>query len=137
LGQYTIFTSIYAFVPLYALQLGTSPAQLGVVTALFQGCGTLASLGVAPLARRTGEKVVVAIGMLLIAAGTLAVPFTRDINQLIMSQALSGVGRGLVIPTLMALSIKKKSAHEQGAAMGFFQSIYDSPEKRGKYPPPM
>jgi len=124
LAQYATFASAYAFVPVYAAHVGASEAQLGMLMAAFLGTYTLTSLAVGVIVERWGERTAVTAGMLLFAAGTLAVPYLRDIAHLGVSQAITGIGRGLSFPVLMGLSIKGRPSHLRGSAMGLFQATY-------------
>jgi MFS family permease len=124
LAQYATFATTYAFVPVYAALIGATGAQLGMLTAAFLGTYTLTSLAAGAIVERWGERRAIVGGMLFFAVGTLVVPLLRDVTHLAVSQALTGVGRGLSFPVLMGLSIKGKPSNLRGSAMGFFQAVY-------------
>ena len=124
LAQYATFATAYAFVPVYAAQIGASGAQLGMLMAAFLGTYTLTSLAAGAIVERWGERTAIVGGMLFFAVGTLVVPLLRDVTHLAISQAVTGVGRGLSFPVLMGLSIKGKPSSLRGSAMGFFQALY-------------
>lgn len=56
--------------------------------------------------------------------GSIAVPFTDKIWILYITQALNGIGRGLIFPVLMSQSIRAVAPEKRSTAMGFFQAIY-------------
>ncbi|MBN1317138.1 MAG: MFS transporter [Anaerolineales bacterium] len=124
ISQYVLYAVIYAFVPIFASQIGATRSQVGGATSIYQVCGTLAGLAVTPLVRRCGDRAVIAIGLICITAGTLIVPSIKTVSGLLLAQAVIGLGWGVAHPVLMALSIKKRPSHEKGAALGFFQATY-------------
>ena len=63
-------------------------------------------------------------GFVLTALSTFAIPLSKTVPVLYVTQAFGGVGRGLIFPVLMGLSIKTVSEEKRATAMGFFQSIY-------------
>jgi MFS family permease len=62
--------------------------------------------------------------MALMGAATLLIPFTGGYYLLIITQVISGFGRGISFPLLMGLSIKNIQENQRGAAMGIFQAVY-------------
>jgi MFS family permease len=70
------------------------------------------------------ERRLVAAGYLVVAAATLAIPFTHSIPLLMFSQAVGGIGRGLVSPILMSCTIQAVAPSERATAMGVFQATY-------------
>jgi predicted MFS family arabinose efflux permease len=125
LSQYLTFVTVYGFTPAYAATIGASKAQLGTLTLVSSVPTAVASLlGGTWLAGRLGERRVVVGGFLLATAATFAIPYTTSIPLLYLTQAIGGVGRGVVFPVLMGLSIRTVTLEKKATAMGFFQSIY-------------
>jgi MFS family permease len=81
-------------------------------------------LGDALLVLGVREGHVVSAGYLVVGAATLAIPFIHSIPLLMLSQAIGGVGRGLVFPILMSCTIAAVAPSELATAMGFFQATY-------------
>lgn len=125
LGQFGLYVTVNAFTPIYAVRLGASPEVLGVLTMV-----SLVPFTVAPIladalvvAGFRGRHLVSA-GYLVVAATTLVIPFIDSIPVLMLSQAIGGIGRGLVFPFLMSCSIEAVAPGERATAMGFFQATY-------------
>lgn len=125
LYQFNSFVTIFGFVPNYAVQLGASKAQLGWLSLIAAVPTAIASLSAGhSLARRFSERQLVTAGFVLTALSTFAIPLSKTVPVLYVTQAFGGVGRGLIFPVLMGLSIKTVSEEKRATAMGFFQSIY-------------
>jgi MFS family permease len=125
LGQFGFWVTVNGFTPIYAVRLGASPDVLGVLTMVSLVPYAMAPiLGDALLVLRCRERHVVALGYLVVAATTLAIPFIHSIPLLMLSQAIGGIGRGLVFPILMSCTIEAVAPGERATAMGFFQATY-------------
>lgn len=75
-------------------------------------------------AARYGEKRIAVWGTVLMGVFIIMVPFTHQLPLLMLTQAISGFGRGLSFTVLMSLSIKHMPSDKRATAMGFFQAIY-------------
>jgi len=125
LGQFGFWVTVNGFTPIYAVRLGASPETLGILAMV-----SLVPYAAAPiladafLALRYRESHVVAAGYLVVGAATLAIPFIHSIPLLMLSQAIGGVGRGLVFPILMSCTFEAVAPRERATAMGLFQATY-------------
>jgi MFS family permease len=125
LGQFGFWVTVNGFTPIYAARLGASPEILGILAMVsLIPYAAAPILGDALLVMGVREGHVVPAGYLVVAAATLAIPFIHSIPLLMLSQAIGGVGRGLVFPILMSCTIKAVAASERATAMGFFQATY-------------
>ena len=125
LGQFGFYVTVSTFTPIHAVRLGASPEALGVLTMV-----SLVPFAVAPVvgdalaASGVRGRTLVVAGYLVVAATTLAIPFIDALPILMLSQAIGGIGRGLVFPFLMSCSIEGVGPRERATAMGFFQATY-------------
>lgn len=114
----------FAFVPIYATQIGASRADLGLLMMLVFASATVASLLASWVAGRWGYQVTVVVSSLLMGAFTVVTPWVSSLPFLVLAQIGSGLGRGLGFPLLMALSIETVPAAQRATAMGVFQAVY-------------
>jgi predicted MFS family arabinose efflux permease len=91
--------------------------EVGVVSAFVQG------YLVRRLVRRYGEPALVAAGTFVLALGFLALVFAASTLALVGTVVVMALGAGLVNPSLSGLLSKRTPAHEQGEALGAFQSM--------------
>lgn len=125
LSQMATFATVFGFTPLYASSLGASKLQMSLLTVFSSLATAIASIyGGGYLTDKFGEKKVVVFGFILTGIFTATISFTSSLWVLILTQAISGIGRGLSFPVLMGLSIKYMPTEKRAVAMGFFQSIY-------------
>jgi MFS family permease len=123
--QIISFGTTYGFTPILAKNIGATSFQLGLLTSLTTLPMSFSSaLSGAFFAKRLGERKTIVFGFVLFSASVGIMPLIRTIPMLYLVQVVGGFGRGLVFPTLMALSIKTVDAARRASAMGFFQAIY-------------
>ncbi|MFD2613291.1 MFS transporter [Paenibacillus gansuensis] len=125
LAHIVLFVTMFGFTPSYALGLGASKNDLSLVSFAFMVPHALASLYTGRwLAPRFGVWRVLLIGFALSSICTLAIPFTRTLGTLMLTQALNGFAQGLHLPLLMALAIRTVDQEQRATAMGFYQAVY-------------
>jgi predicted MFS family arabinose efflux permease len=125
LGQWGVYATTFGFVPTYAVSIGATRTQLGLLITLSTLSGSLAALlSSIAVIRRCGTPLAIAAGHLSIAAATAVVPAIDTMVPLYLSQVLVGFGRGLTQPLLLNLAIARFSDGEKATAMGFFQAVY-------------
>ena len=124
LNQYAVYVTAYAFTPIFAQQLGANRADQGMLTTAMLLAYTASMLITSALAERIGDRMLVALGMLLAGVAIFTTPFLDNLPALGGAQVLLGLGRGLAYPVLMGLSIRAVPQHQRATAMGFFQAVY-------------
>lgn len=124
-SQYLTFATTFGFTPLAAKELGADSYQLGLLLTLTSLPGILAgAMSGAVFGKRFGEKNVITVGFLLIAATIFVIPFSKSLEILFLSQMVGGFAKGVVFPLLMGMSIKNIERNKRASAMGFYQAIY-------------
>lgn len=125
LTQCMTFATVYGFTPIYAESIGASPGELSLLTFFSTLPVTIAAWSSSTgMVERYGDRQIVTAGLILGALAAAIVPFTRTLPQLCITQAIGSLGRGLVFPVLMGLSIQTVPEEKRATAMGFFQAIY-------------
>lgn len=122
--QYFFWATTYAFVPVYASDLGASRTALGLLTSGALIPYVVAAFAVSRWVGRWGAMRCAAIGLVLCGISAIVVPGIHDVVVLGFSQALGGLGRGMVMPVLLGLSIQSVAPAEKATAMGVFQAVY-------------
>ncbi len=83
--------------PVYALRIGATPAQLGLMVAAFSVTSTLGQLSSGWLAGRIAARRQMPLGQAVYALGNLLMATTSTAVPLIAFRAMSGLGGGLTI----------------------------------------
>ena len=124
-GQYTAFATHFGFLPNYAVSIGASKTQLGILTMLGMfAISITVLLSGTVIAPRFGAKRTLVVSYVAIGISTALMPYLHSIELLYASQILGGLGRGSSSPVLMSLAIARLPNSEKATAMGFFQAIY-------------
>jgi len=121
---FVAFATTFGFVPIYAVGIGASKADLGTIIMLMFASYTGAALLTALITHRLGIRLTIVLGIAIMTVATFAIPLADNVPLLALTQVASGLGRGLAYPVLMALSIREVASSEQATAMGVFQALY-------------
>jgi multidrug resistance protein len=100
-----------------AEQNGYLFAYVGVIVVLMQG----GLVGV--LARWLGERRLLMVGLLLLAAGLVALPWSADLPTLLIALGAISIGDGAVTPALASLLSFAGPPDSQGETLGVAQGI--------------
>jgi MFS family permease len=113
------FGILTGFVPLYgALILNLNTTQIGLIFMVSGLVGLVALLPAGRISDRTGRKVFIVGGIALYGVALLGVAFAIDYWTLLISVAISAIGRSMMLPTILALSSEVMPIGLQGRAMG-------------------
>ena len=122
--QYASYSTTFSFVPIYAAGLGASRTELGWLTTALLLPNALATLIVARLADRVGERNLIVLGYVMMAATVAGLPLMTTLPVILASRVVFGIGQGFVHPVCMGLSIKHIEREQRATAMGVFQAVY-------------
>ncbi|BDE08258.1 MFS transporter [Vulcanimicrobium alpinum] len=117
--------TLQAFLPLYALSVHISVAEVGVLFGI-QGAASIIGRPLwGKASDTTGRRPLVVAGIVLCAATLVTMPLTENFLMLCGLNLLFGLGTGMVTPSTTALigDLVKRNAF--GAAMGVFGSLWD------------
>jgi len=98
--------SIAFVAPSIAREWGIAPASFGPIFAAGLIGGLLGALPFGAIADQLGRRRCLIIVLAVIAAGTLATPFTHSPEELLACRLISGLGLGGVLPCIVALTME-------------------------------
>jgi predicted MFS family arabinose efflux permease len=125
LGQYTNFATNFGFVTNYAVTIGASKTELGLLAMVSTLAGSVATLlSGSVFAPHLGVRKSVVGGYLAMTVAVAAIPYVMHVEGLYLSQIIAGFGRGSAYPILMGLAIARLPDSDKATAMGFFQAVY-------------
>jgi MFS family permease len=122
--QFATHAGVFGFVPIYAAEVGASSTELGLITMINVGFSSIGALVTVWFWRKWGNRATIIWGALLVGSSLFIIPFTAQMPVLMFLQVTYGIGRGLLMTTLMALSIRNVPNKHQATAMGVFQAVY-------------
>jgi MFS family permease len=121
---FATFSTVYGFTPVLAERLGATRAELGFLTTAALLTYSLFTVLAPRLIRKLGERKTLLLGLLATTVGILPTPLVGALGGLFVLQALNGIGRGMLYPLMMSLSIKAVTPPDRASAMGIFQASY-------------
>lgn len=118
--------TILGFVPNWARDVaGLTVSQLGYLSVMYLLPNTImARLSGAYLAPRFDFRAVLSAGFALVGLACFLYPRAMGLWPMMGTQALFGVGMGLILPLTLSLSIRDIPDERRGAAMGVYQAVY-------------
>ncbi|MFO7612173.1 MAG: MFS transporter, partial [Clostridia bacterium] len=121
--QFAVFASVFTFTPMLAKGIGINEAMIGVLTAVFTMTGIASAiLSGTYLKRRFGPKRTVCAAFLASGLIFLITPHLETALLLFAFQIAAGFSMGMILPVMMAQSIRGVPGEKKGSAMGYFQS---------------
>lgn len=124
-SQIASFVTTFGYVPLWAVHIGMSRTDLGLL--LMVGLIPTAAMTVmagSVLSHRWPMIQVVAVGFTIIMLMTAITPLVPQPWWLYMTQAMLGVGRGLLTPSLMTLAVTGVQPWQRATSMATYQAIF-------------
>jgi MFS family permease len=118
------YSSIYAFLPLYALASGL-PGSLGWFYVLFSVCIITGRLTLRGLSDRVGRARVIGPAVALTTLSYLVLSLPPRVPTLAAAAIMLGVGVAMFYPTLLALLVDRTPEAERGSAMGTLSGSFD------------
>ena len=118
------YSSIYAFLPLYALASGLE-GSLGWFYVLFAICIITGRLTLRGLSDRIGRAQVIVPAVALTTLSYLLLALPPRVPTLAAAAIMLGAGVAMFYPTLLALLVDRTPAAERGSAMGTLSGSFD------------
>jgi MFS family permease len=118
------YSSIYAFLPLYALASGLE-GSLGWFYVLFAVCIITGRLTLRGLSDRIGRAPVIVPAVVLTLLSYLVLAQPPRVPTLAAAALMLGAGVAMFYPTLLALLVDRTPEAERGSAMGTLSGSFD------------
>lgn len=121
---FTLFMTSFGFgvilpiLPFYALSHGATPADLGMLTAVFAGMSLIFSPIMGKLADKFGRKKILMIGTGGFVIGYLVFAFTDSLAMAFVGRAIEGIAAAAIFPACISLLSDFTDEKQRGKAMG-------------------
>ena len=122
-ATFAFFVSFYILlptIPLYAVSLGGTEGQVGLVIGLLTLSSTLCRPCVAPAIDRRRRKPFMVIGAVIFVLSGLLYPLATTIPRLLLLRVFHGSGMGIFMTAAMALVTDVAPRPRRGEAMGAY-----------------
>ncbi len=123
--QYFAYGAMETFLPLYALRIGLSTYEIGLLLGLKVVVLTLTKPVMGRFSDRHGRRGQIAVGLLVAAVGLVLVPFCHSFWLLLPIVLAFGLSMATVTASTAALVSDLARAGSYGAALGTMSTIMD------------
>ncbi len=124
-AQYLVFGAVEAFLALYALSLGISAWEIGVILGVQLVSVVLIKPLMGTLSDKFGRTAVIVPGLALVAISVASLPLARDVVSLAALSLSFGIGFATVTSSTSALVADFAKAGQFGASVGVLRTIMD------------
>ncbi|MCS3780896.1 MFS transporter [Tsukamurella ocularis] len=123
-----VYSMRVSLLPLFFAAVLDQPAAIaGYALAAYAAGDVLAMFPAGRASDRYGRRPFIVVGMLVIAAGTLALGFTDSVLVAFLVTVVAGIGTGLVAPTMQAsLADVLQGKGRSGGALSAYQMAQDA-----------
>lgn len=123
-----VYSMRVSLLPLFFAAVLDQPAAIaGYALAAYAAGDVLAMFPAGRASDRYGRRPFIVVGMLVIAAGTLALGFTDSVLAAFLVTVVAGIGTGLVAPTMQAsLADVLQGKGRSGGALSAYQMAQDA-----------
>ena len=122
--HYIAFGTTFGFLPILAKEMGAGDVTQSMLVTLNVAMTIVSSVLVTSLAKRVDNRLLVYIGCISAALGTILAAYTPALPLLYAAQAFLGIGFGIGYSDTMGMSIRYVEDRERTTAMGLYQALY-------------
>lgn len=122
--HFVTFAVSFSFVPVYAVSIGATEFQNGLIAGtmfIFSAAGNLAT---PKFVEKFGYRNTLVFGLFIIALSVAVLPLLDSPVLIMMSQAAGGLGRGMSQLILMTLAVLVVPGATRTTSMGIYQALY-------------
>jgi len=114
------FSFMFPVIPLYAVELGASVSQVGVIVATISYVTALFLIPFGMLSDRFGRQKLLIGGLALFTLAPLLYPLANNPEQLTIIRAIHGLAAAAFLPTAIALVVDLTPETKRGEAIGWY-----------------
>ncbi|WOP17453.1 MFS transporter [Raineyella sp. LH-20] len=116
------FGVVIPVLPVFARSFGVGQVETGFVVSAFAVMRLVTSPFTGRMIGRAGERTVLAVGILIVAASSAAMGAAQSYEQLLLFRAAGGIGSSMFTVSAMTLLIRSVPDSHRGRATGTFQT---------------
>ena len=109
-------------IPVYAREFGVGRTAAGAVISAFAFMRLVSALGSGRLVNRIGERLVLAVGIGIVAVSSALAGLAQSYTQLLVLRGVGGVGSAMFTVSAISLLLRVVDADQRGRATGLWQS---------------
>jgi MFS family permease len=109
-------------IPVYAREFGVGRTAAGAVISAFAFMRLVSALGSGRLVNRIGERLVLALGIGIVAVSSALAGLAQTYTQLLVLRGVGGVGSAMFTVSAISLLLRVVDSDQRGRATGLWQS---------------
>jgi MFS family permease len=109
-------------IPVYAREFGVGRTAAGAVISAFAFMRLVSALGSGRLVNRIGERLVLALGIGIVAVSSALAGLAQTYTQLLLLRGVGGVGSAMFTVSAISLLLRVVDSDQRGRATGLWQS---------------
>jgi MFS family permease len=109
-------------IPVYAREFGVGRTAAGAVISAFAFMRLVSALGSGRLVNRIGERLVLALGIGIVAVSSALAGLAQSYTQLLLLRGIGGVGSAMFTVSAISLLLRVVDSDQRGRATGLWQS---------------
>jgi len=109
-------------IPVYAREFGVGRTAAGAVISAFAFMRLVSALGSGRLVNRIGERLVLALGIAIVAVSSALAGLAQSYTQLLLLRGVGGIGSAMFTVAAISLLLRVVDADQRGRATGLWQS---------------
>ena len=109
-------------IPVYAREFGVGRTAAGAVISAFAFMRLVSALGSGRLVNRIGERLVLAVGIGIVAVSSALAGLAQSYTQLLLLRGVGGIGSAMFTVSAISLLLRVVDADQRGRATGMWQS---------------
>jgi MFS family permease len=109
-------------IPVYARDFGVGRTAAGAVISAFAFMRLVSALGSGRLVNRIGERLVLALGIAIVAVSSALAGLAQSYTQLLLLRGVGGVGSAMFTVSAISLLLRVVDSDQRGRATGMWQS---------------
>ena len=109
-------------IPVFAREFGVGRTAAGAVISAFAFMRLVSALGSGRLVNRIGERLVLALGIGIVAVSSALAGLAQTYTQLLVLRGVGGVGSAMFTVSAISLLLRVVDSDQRGRATGLWQS---------------
>ena len=109
-------------IPVYAREFGVGRTAAGAVISAFAFMRLVSALGSGRLVNRIGERLVLSLGIGIVAVSSALAGLAQTYTQLLVLRGVGGVGSAMFTVSAISLLLRVVDSDQRGRATGLWQS---------------
>jgi MFS family permease len=109
-------------IPVYAREFGVGRTAAGAVISAFAFMRLVSALGSGRLVNRIGERLVLALGIGIVAVSSALAGLAQSYTQLLLLRGVGGIGSAMFTVSAISLLLRVVDSDQRGRATGMWQS---------------